>query len=285
MEMRDADWLLGEFWKKKDRRPHPEILDEPFPSRPPRGSMRLPVSPHFEPITVPSDRRIGLGTYGWKYDSEIIQEAIEGGVALIDTAEGYGFGRVETALGEVLAQYSPESLPIIASKVATNHMSRSAVINAAKRSRDRLQLPKIPLYQIHWPTYPYGPEPVVEALAELREEGVIKDVGLSNHSLRTFFELSELFKQYQIPIVSLQIRANYEEWNDGTEYLLRWATANGVLVVGYSPLGQGKLRKHPEKALRWAITRGILPIPRTNRVEHLRMMLKIPSDLKGSKGS
>lgn len=86
--------------------------------------------------------RIGLGTYRWKYDCSLINQAIELGVKLIDTAESYGYGKVETELGKVNL-----SDALIATKVARNHMSQGAVMNAAYRSLVRLGIASIPLYE------------------------------------------------------------------------------------------------------------------------------------------
>lgn len=89
----------------------------------------------------------GIGTYGWKYDPAVIHAALDAGAQLIDTAEGYGFGKVEKALGEALAGRDA----FVATKVARSHMRPTAVFNAAQRSKKRLGGKPLSLYQVHWP--------------------------------------------------------------------------------------------------------------------------------------
>lgn len=226
---------------------------------------------------VPERCRVGFGTFGWKYDPSIAQEAAALGM-LIDTAEGYGYGRVETRLGMALQGVSAE----VSTKVRRDHMSPMSLKNALLRSRKKLG--RTPHYQIHYPHYQY-PEIILD-LARFRNEGMIKSIGVGNCSVdqvesdqRLLSDHSgDAIRSVQVPFSLLDQRVR--------ETMIPYCQERGILVIAYSPLGQSmKVMDNPvlrsvataldappaTVALAWILGHpGVMPIPRTNSLEHLR---------------
>lgn len=221
---------------------------------------------------------MGLGTFGWKYDHGIIHEAVECGVSLIDTAEGYGYGRVETALGEALKECGQVE---VTTKVRRDHMSPLALGNAVKRSVEKLGL--VPHMQLHYPSQKY-PD-AVKRLVSCRKAGLIKSIGLGNCSVDQIEAAQRFLSDFSGDVIrSVQVRFNLlDQRVKGA--LLPYCQARGILVLAYSPLGQRlkdlirpallKVAKahdcSPARvALAWILEhRGVMPIPRANSLAHL----------------
>ena len=110
---------------------------------------------------------------------EAVRAAIDAGINLFDTAEVYGSGESERALGRALGKDRDRVL--IASKVSERHLRADEVREACDSSLRRLGTDRIDLYQVHWPS-PLGVPfaETFEALATLQEEGKIRHIGLSN---------------------------------------------------------------------------------------------------------
>lgn len=225
---------------------------------------------------------VGFGTYGWKYDHKLIHEAVKDGVALIDTAEGYGYGRTEEALGKALHGLS--DLPGIATKVRRDHMSSAALVSAAERSNKKLGV--VPHYQLHFPHCGYSDQELGSVLVQLRRSGKIKSIGLGNCSVAMIESMQRFLSDYSGDVVhSVQVRYNLIDRRIEST-LLPYCQQNGILVLAYSPLGQSfkelhkpvldKLAKQfnstpSQVALAWILRQpGVLPIPRTNSILHLR---------------
>lgn len=235
----------------------------------------------FTFIQRPSSRcRIGFGTYGWKYGPEVIRIAIEHG-CLIDTAEGYGYGRVEDSLGQLLTG-SEE----VATKVRRDHMSPEAIKNAVTRSRRKLGL--IPHVQLHFPNNDYPM--AIKSLSILRSRGYVRSIGLGNCSVDMVESAQRFLSDYSGDVIrSVQVRYNLSDRRiEGA--LLPYCRKRGILVLAYSPLGQDfrqfmrpALEQVAEKhecspaaiALAWILMhKGIMPIPRTNNPKHLLANLR-----------
>ncbi|MDB5470547.1 MAG: yhdN [Caulobacter sp.] len=144
--------------------------------------------------------RIGLGTWaigGWMWGGTdeaesiaTIRSAIERGVTLIDTAPVYGFGRSEEIVGKALAEGGLRDKVQIATKVGLSWKddevfrdSRPARIRQEiEASLRRLRTDVIDLYQVHWPDLESPTADTAEMLEDLRREGKIRAIGVSNHS-------------------------------------------------------------------------------------------------------
>lgn len=223
---------------------------------------------------------VGFGTYGWKYDHRLIQAAVSRGVGLIDSAEGYGYGRVEKELGMAL-----HGIPFdgVATKVSRSHMSPKAIEAAAIRSKGTIK--RTYHYQIHYPHNAYSDEVLGKTFVRLRRYGVIKSIGLGNCSVDMIESMQRFLSDYSGDVIR-SVQVCYSLINRRIEsFLLPYCQQMGILVIAYSPLGQHfkelnspvlqdmALRNNctaPQVALAWLLQKnGVCPIPRTNDMNHL----------------
>lgn len=192
--------------------------------------------------------RIGLGTWQfgsreWGYGDEyaagaahdIVARARALGVTLFDTAEIYGFGKSERILGEALGDERAEMA--VASKIFPVAPFPPVIKQRARASAQRLQLDRIPLYQIHQPN-PLVPDSVImPGMRELLDTGLIGAAGVSNYSLDRWKKADAALGR---PVVSNQV--SFSLANPGAlDDLVPFAEAQNRIVMAYSPLAQGLL--------------------------------------------
>jgi aryl-alcohol dehydrogenase-like predicted oxidoreductase len=192
--------------------------------------------------------RVGLGTwqfgsrewgYGEGYASgvavEIVTRARELGVTLFDTAEIYGFGKSERILARALG--ADRDQVVVASKVFPVAPFPAVVRHREQASARRLQIRRIPLYQVHQPN-PVVPDSVImPGMRSLLQEGLIGAVGVSNYSLRRWRQADDALGQ---PVVSNQVQFSLAH-ADPLEDLVPFAQRENRMVIAYSPLAQGLL--------------------------------------------
>ena len=144
--------------------------------------------------------RIGLGTWaigGWMWGGSnetqsiaTIRSAVERGITLIDTAPAYGFGRSEEIVGKALAEGSLRDKVQIATKVGLawkddNVFRDSRPARLRKEIEDslrRLHTDYVDLYQVHWPDLETPIADTARTLEDLRRQGKIRAIGVSNYS-------------------------------------------------------------------------------------------------------
>ena len=147
--------------------------------------------------------RIGFGAWaigggGWEFgwgpqeDAEsvgAIERALELGVNWIDTAAAYGFGHSEEVVGRALARIGADARPYVFTKCSllegpdrrvVHSLKRDSVLREAEASVKRLGGEPIDLYQIHWPNPLAEIEEGWAALAELKDQGLVRHIGVSN---------------------------------------------------------------------------------------------------------
>ncbi|MDY6997203.1 MAG: aldo/keto reductase [Actinomycetota bacterium] len=192
--------------------------------------------------------RIGLGTwqfgskewgYGDAYASgaarEIVARARALGVTLFDTAEIYGFGKSERILGEALGDERADVA--VASKVFPVAPFPPVVKQRARASAQRLQLDRIPLYQVHQPN-PVVPDSVImPGMRELLDTGVIGAAGVSNYSLERWRKADAALGR---PVISNQVHFSLAH-PGALDDLVPFAEQHERVVIAYSPLAQGLL--------------------------------------------
>jgi aryl-alcohol dehydrogenase-like predicted oxidoreductase len=217
-------------------------------------------------------RRLGFGAMRIVDDRaegvRVLRRAVELGVTLIDTADIYGAGRSEETIAEALHPY-PEGL-VIASKGGLGYGLQDRIRDARpeylRRACDaslrRLKLDRIDLYQLHRPDPEVPIEESVGALEQLRQDGKIRLIGLSNVSVPQLRAAQSVTR-----IVSVQ-----NEYNRGlltSEPVLDACEAEGIAFFPWSPLGESL--REPVYELRWLLDRSVvmLPIPGTSKVAHL----------------
>ncbi|MGB9185234.1 MAG: aldo/keto reductase [Solirubrobacteraceae bacterium] len=200
--------------------------------------------------------RVGFGAWaigggGWEFgwgpqedDQSVaaIHRALEQGVNWIDTAAAYGFGRSEQVVGRALAGVSER--PYVFTKCSllegpgrrvVHSLNRDSVLREAEASLKRLRIDTIDLYQIHWPIPAADIEEGWAALAELKEQGLVRHIGVSN------FDLEQLRRVQQIaPVETLQPQYSLIE-RDAELEILPFADRAGIGVIAYSPMGSGLL--------------------------------------------
>lgn len=236
------------------------------------GAMRLTGDGIWGP---PKDRKNALA---------VLRRAVELDVQFIDTADSYGPNVNEELIAEALFPY-PAGV-VIATKGGWNrpgpgqwtHDATPAHLRqAVEGSLKRLRLDRIDIYQLHIPDPVVSFDLSVETLAQLREEGKIRYVALSNVTQEHIERARKI-----VPIVSVQNRYSFadREW----DYVVDYCERTGIVFIPWFPLGAGKVAGEvlhqiaaahhaapTQVALSWLLWRSpmILPIPGTSSIDHL----------------
>src|SRR5579862_2817696 len=236
------------------------------------GAMRITGEGVWGP---PKDRKSAI---------EVLRRAVALDVNFIDTADSYGPHVSEELIAEALFPY-PSGL-VIATKGGwnrpgpnqwTHDATPSHLRKAIEGSLKRLRLERIDVYQLHHPDPVVSFDASVETLAELRNEGKIRLVALSNVTQEHIERARKI-----VPIVSVQNRYSFadREW----DYVVDYCQRNGLTYIPWFPLGAGRIagevlnqvaQEHhasaTQVALAWLLQRSsvILPIPGTSSIEHL----------------
>lgn len=236
------------------------------------GSMRLTGPGIWGP---PNDRKAALA---------VLRRAVELGVNFIDTADSYGPHVSEELIAEALHPY-PSDL-VIATKGGwerpgpnqwTHNAAPDHLRKAVEGSLKRLRLERIDVYQLHTPDNVISFDVSIETLAELKREGKIRMVALSNVTQEHIERARRI-----VPVVSVQNRYSFadREW----DYVVDYCERNGIVFIPWFPLGAGRVagevlnqiaQAHhaspTQVALAWLLHRSpvMLPIPGTSSIEHL----------------
>ncbi|GLY92844.1 aldo/keto reductase [Actinoplanes sp. NBRC 103695] len=213
----------------------------------------------------------------------VLRRVVELGINFIDTADSYGPDVSEELIAEALHPY-PEDL-VIATKGGLERTGPGQwPVNgrpehlraAAEGSLRKLRLEQIPLYQFHRPDPSVPLEDSIGALVELKNEGKIRHIGVSN-----FSEEQLRVAQALTPIVSIQNRYNIDDRR--SESLVDLCEQERITFLPWAPIQdhqgnatvQRLAREHgatPHQiVLAWLLARSpaILPIPGTGSVGHL----------------
>jgi aryl-alcohol dehydrogenase-like predicted oxidoreductase len=264
---------------------------------------------------------LGVGTWAWGdrstwgmggYDTSLteagIAEAweasIDAGLTLFDTAEVYGDGESERIIGRLLAQDpSRRSSLVLATKFLPSPQKlavKGAMRAALEASIERLGVDHVDLYQIHGPISLRSKAALAEALAEVHAAGLTSAVGVSNYSIREMTKIHGELAARGVPLATNQVEYSLLRRVPETSGLLEACGRLGVVLLAYSPIGQGRLTgkysaanpppgkrgfsAHPmaavdevvavlrqvgddrektpsQVALRWLIEKGTVPIP------------------------
>jgi aryl-alcohol dehydrogenase-like predicted oxidoreductase len=200
--------------------------------------------------------RVGFGAwaigggdweFGWgpQDDGEsvaAIHRALDLGVNWIDTAAAYGFGRSEEMVGRALAGMAERpyvftkcSLLEGPDRTVVHSLKRDSIVREAEASLRRLRLDAIDLYQIHWPIPAADIEEGWAALVELKEQGLVRHIGVSN------FDVDQLRLVEQIaPVETIQPEYSLIKREVEPE-ILPFVEREGIGVIVYAPMGSGML--------------------------------------------
>ena len=273
---------------------------------------------------------LGVGTWAWGdrstwgmggYDpaltettiAEALDASLDAGATLFDTAEVYGDGESERIIGRLLAaDPSRRDRAVLATKFMPMPWKLDvgrALRRSLLASLERLGVESVDLYQLHGPISLRSHAALAEALAEVRADGLVRSVGVSNYSIREMGAIHAELAARGVPLASNQIEVSLLRRRPETTGLLRACRELGVVPLAYSPIGQGRLTgkystaepppgarsfsAHPmervdpvvaelrrvgdahdrtpaQVALRWLIQKGTVPIPGAKNADQAR---------------
>src|SRR5271166_5451082 len=222
----------------------------------------------------------------------VLRRAVELGVNFIDTADSYGPNVSEELIAEALTPY-PSDL-VIATKGGwnrpgpnqwTHDASPAHLREALEGSLKRLRLDRIDVYQLHAPDPVVPFDASIETLANMRSEGKIRLVALSNVTVEHIERARKI-----VPIVSVQNRYSFadREWDNVVDYCER----SGIAFIPWFPLGAGRVAgrlleriakasqvKPIQVASAWLLKRSpiMLPVPGTSSVAHIEENIQAAS--------
>lgn len=232
---------------------------------------------------------MGCGTWAWGnrllwgYDQSMDKElqavfnlCVSNGVTLFDTGDSYGTGRLkgqsELLLGRFYQQYLGENKEniCIATKLAPYpwRLTRKSMISACNSSAKRIGK-NVDLVQMHWSTANYAPwqeGALLDGLADLYEQGLVKGVGLSNYGPKRLEYVYKKLAERGVPISTLQVQYSLLSTYPVTELGVKDVCDRlGIKLIAYSPLTLGLLTgKYTEKGkfpkgIRGLLFRQLLP--------------------------
>lgn len=234
-------------------------------------------------VEVPA---LGLGTWQLTGDDcpTAVETALEVGYRHIDTAQVYG-NEAEVGEGIAAAEIDREEI-FLTTKLDTRNRTYQRVVDSTRESLDRLDTEYVDLLLIHQPNYLTlaSHEETLRAMADLRDEGLIRHVGVSNfgvEKLRRAREVSDA------PILTNQVQ--YHPYWDQRK-LLDYCRVHDILLTAYSPLARGAVLDDPilerigrgydkspaQVALRWLLQQdGVVTIPKATSREHIEANLDV----------
>jgi myo-inositol catabolism protein IolS len=184
----------------------------------------------------------GLGLGCWEFsdigsgppDDEtsicIIRAARDMGITHFDTAQSYGDGHAESVVGRALVPF--RGLYIASKREASD---RNSTVSSVKESLVRLGREWIDLFYIHWPRKGFDLRPMMEGLEQLRAEGLIRKIGVSNFSVADMQSVAEVGR-----IDAHQICYNLL-WRYPERDVIPYCIEHGITIVTYSTIAQGLL--------------------------------------------
>lgn len=215
-------------------------------------------------------------------DIKAIGAAIDSGVTHLDTAESYAGGYSEVLLGKAVKKYDRKSLFIV-SKASPGNLSYDDLIKSCKASLKRIGTDYLDLYLLHR----YNPEvpmkETMKAMGFLFENGLIKNIGISNFNVPRMIEAQSESK-YQI--VANQIHLNLKYRESEKKGVLKYCQENDLIFIAWRPTQKGillnnipsllqkmcnKYDKTPAQiAINWLTSQAnVVTLAKTTSIEHL----------------
>lgn len=232
---------------------------------------------------------MGCGTWAWGnrllwgYDESMDDQlqavfnlCASNGVTLFDTGDSYGTGRLNGRSELLLGRFSREYQGTgkdkiwIATKLAAYpwRWRRQSMVSACQSSAQRLGR-NVDLVQMHWSTANYAPwqeGALLDGLADVYEQGLVKGVGLSNYGPKRLKQVYNRFRDRGVPISTLQVQYSLLSTYPVTQLKIKDVCDElGIKIIAYSPLGLGLLTgKYSEngpypKGIRGLLFRQLLP--------------------------
>ena len=222
---------------------------------------------------------LGLGTWQNKDPDQCadsVQAALEMGYRHVDTAQIY---RNEKGVGEGIATADVDREDVfLATKVWIDQLDPANVHRSTQESLDKLGTEYLDLLYVHWPAKAYQADETLQAFGELRAEGKIDRIGVSNFEPHHVDEAAEVLGEY--PFANqVEIHPLLQQ-----EELRAHADENDYELVAYSPLARGKVFDVPEivdiaekhdvsaaqVSLAWLREKGVTTIPKATGLDHIQ---------------
>ena len=221
---------------------------------------------------------LGLGTWQLTHETaRTVRAAFDLGYRMVDTSGDYG---TQSAIGEAIRASGLDRDDIY---LVTKVEETEDAYNATQANLRELGLDYADLILIHRPPRHGAGEELWRALIRAREDGLTRDIGVSNYSIELIEELVDATGE--IPVV------NQVEWSPfGHDLELKhYADFNGIVIQAYSPLTRAtrlddaalcetaeKYGKTPAQVLiRWNLERGTVPIPKANLRSHMKENISV----------
>lgn len=220
---------------------------------------------------------LGFGTWKLSGEDAVISttKALEVGYRHIDTADKYGNHK---EVGQAIKDSGIKREDIfLTTKVWHSDLAPDDLKRSAERFLAELQTDYLDLLLIHWPNRNITLEETLKAMDQLKAEGIIKNIGVSNFTIN---HLKDCLKS-GIEVVNnqVEIHPTFAQFE-----LQKFTEDNEILLTAYSPLGRGAdleipelveiAKKHgkivPQVIINWLISRGIITIPKATSEEHIK---------------
>lgn len=220
--------------------------------------------------------------YDESHDIEVIKKTIELGGYRFDTAEMYANGYSEEILGKALKGYDRTKL-FVTSKVNPSNLAYDNVISSCKRSLEHLQLDYLDLYLVHMPNPDISIEETMRAFDYLKEQGLVKNIGVCNFNVERLIEAQSNTKN---KIVLNQVHYNLIFREPELKGVIKYCQDNDIFVEAWRPVQYGSLAKKgiaivdelckkynktpSQIALNWLISqKNVITLTKTGNIKHL----------------
>ncbi|WDH78032.1 aldo/keto reductase [Microbacterium esteraromaticum] len=245
--------------------------------------MTIPTLELNDGHTIP---QLGYGVFLVPADDaeRAVSDALEVGYRHIDTAAIYGN---EAGVGAAIAKSGiPRDELYVTTKLWNDRHDGDEPRKAIAESLDKLGLDQVDLYLVHWPTPAH--DNYVHAFAkliELREAGLTKSIGVSNHLVEHLERV--VAKTGVVPAVNqIELHPAYQQ-----REVVAWGAQHGIRTESWGPLGQGKYdlfgtapvagaasahgKSPAQVVLRWHLQKDFIVFPKSVRLERLRENLDV----------
>ena len=168
---------------------------------------------------------------------ESIRTGLSAGIHCIDTAEMYAAGFTEQLIGRAIKNTPRNELQII-SKVSPQNLRYGNVLRSIELSLKRLRIDYLDVYLVHKPNPDIPLQETMRAMKNLREQGLVREIGVSNFGVATLHQAQE---HLGFPIVLDQVHYNLVFREPEISGLLSYCQENDIFVMAWRPLEKGVL--------------------------------------------